>query len=142
MGCESGTLEDLVVSLMLNYLSTFRGKKILVTGHTGFKGTWLSRTLVLAGAEVHGFALTPELGSIYSRIEGLGMQSSTILDIRNRIDVNKYFLENKFDGIFHLAAQPLVLKSYDEPIETFETNVMGTAHLLNSIMTNDSAQWV
>jgi CDP-glucose 4,6-dehydratase len=127
---------------MLDQLSVFRGKKILVTGHTGFKGTWLSRTLVLAGAEVHGIALLPELGSIYSRINDLGIQSSTILDIRNRIDVNQFFLDNKFDGIFHLAAQPLVLRSYEEPIETFETNVMGTAHLLDSIIMNGSAQWV
>lgn len=142
MGCESGALENLVAPTMLNQLSAFQGKKILVTGHTGFKGTWLSRALVLAGAEVHGFALTPELGSIYSRIDDLGMHSSTILDIRNRVDVNKYFLINKFDGVFHLAAQPLVLKSYKEPIETFETNVMGTAHLLDSLITNESAHWV
>jgi CDP-glucose 4,6-dehydratase len=127
---------------MLSKLSAFRGKKILVTGHTGFKGTWISRTLVLAGAEVHGLALAPELGSIYSRIADLEIESSTILDIRNRKEVDNYFLSNKFDGVFHLAAQPLVLKSYEEPIETFETNVMGTAHLLDSIINNESAQWV
>ena len=127
---------------MLNQLSDYRGKNILVTGHTGFKGTWLSRALVLAGAEVHGLALNPEFGSIYSRIADLGMQSSTILDIRNRNGVNTYFDKMKFDGVFHLAAQPLVLKSYKEPIETFETNVMGTAHLLDSIITNESAKWV
>lgn len=142
MGCKSGTLENLVVPLMLNQLSAFRGKKILVTGHTGFKGTWLSRTLVLAGAEVHGVALASEIGAIYSRIGDLGMQSSTILDLRNRKEVNTYFLNNKFDGIFHLAAQPLVLKSYEEPIETFETNVMGTAHLLDSIIINGATEWV
>ena len=142
MGCQSGTLENLVALAMLNQLSLFRGKKILVTGHTGFKGTWLSRTLVLAGAEVHGVALTPELGSIYSQITDLGIQSSTILDVRNRKEVNNYFLRNKFDGVFHLAAQPLVLKSYEEPIETFETNVMGTAHLLDSIISNESSKWV
>jgi CDP-glucose 4,6-dehydratase len=127
---------------MLSKLSAFRGKKILVTGHTGFKGTWISRALVLAGAEVHGLALAPELGSIYSRIADLEIQSSTILDIRNRKEVDNYFLSNKFDGVFHLAAQPLVLKSYEEPIETFETNVMGTAHLLDSIINNVSAGWV
>jgi CDP-glucose 4,6-dehydratase len=127
---------------MLSKLSAFRGKKILVTGHTGFKGTWISRTLVLAGAEVHGLALAPELGSIYSRIADLEIRSSTMLDIRNRKEVDNYFLSNKFDGVFHLAAQPLVLKSYEEPIETFETNVMGTAHLLNSIIDHESAEWV
>lgn len=127
---------------MLNQISAFRGKKILVTGHTGFKGTWLSRTLVHAGAEVHGLALAPEPGSIYSRIKDLGIDSSTLLDIRKRGEVNNYFEGKKFDGIFHLAAQPLVLKSYEEPIETFETNVMGTAHLLDSIIINECTEWV
>jgi CDP-glucose 4,6-dehydratase len=98
--------------------------------------------LVLAGAEVHGLALAPELGSIYSQISDLEIRSSAILDIRNRKEVDKYFLKNKFDGVFHLAAQPLVLKSYEQPIETFETNVMGAAHLLDSIINYESAQWV
>ena len=127
---------------MLANLSAFSGKKILVTGHTGFKGTWLSRTLVLAGAEVYGIALEPEVGSIFSRIKDLGIQNSTVLDLRDRNGVNKYFQNEKFDGVFHLAAQPLVLKSYQEPVETFETNVMGTAHLLDSIITNEAAGWV
>ena len=127
---------------MFHQLTEFRGKKILVTGHTGFKGTWLSRTLVLAGAEVHGLALAPIAGSIYSRINDLGMRSSTELDIRNPYAINEYFVGNKFDGIFHLAAQPLVLKSYEKPIETFQTNVMGTANLLDSIINNESAHWV
>ncbi len=135
-------MEDLVTLAMLNQLSDFKGKKILVTGHTGFKGTWLSRTLVLAGAEVHGLALSPELGSVFSRISDLGIKSSTILDIRNRKELQTYFIDKKFDGIFHLAAQPLVLKSYEEPVETFETNVMGTAHLLDSIIKNESSKWV
>ena len=127
---------------MLNQLSDFRGKRFLITGHTGFKGTWLSRTLVLAGAEVHGLALAPEPGSLYSQIDDLGLKSSTILDIRNRKDVNSYFKNHRFEGVFHLAAQPLVLKSFEEPIETFETNVMGAAHLLDSIITYKSAEWV
>lgn len=127
---------------MLNQLSDFQDKRFLVTGHTGFKGTWLSRTLVLAGAQVHGLSLAPEQGSLYAQINDLGLKSSTILDIRNRNHVNSYFKNKKFDGVFHLAAQPLVLKSFEEPIETFETNVMGTAHLLDSIISNESAQWV
>jgi CDP-glucose 4,6-dehydratase len=142
MGCESSALEKLVTSAMLERLSAFKGKRILITGHTGFKGTWLSRTLVLAGAEVFGIALAPEVGSIFSRLNDLGIQNSTILDIRDRNEVNKYFQDKKFDGVFHLAAQPLVLKSYDEPVETFETNVMGTAHLLDSIITNEAAEWI
>jgi CDP-glucose 4,6-dehydratase len=127
---------------MLERLSAFKGKRILITGHTGFKGTWLSRTLVLAGAEVYGIALKPEVGSIFSRINNLGIQNSTILDLRDRNGVNKYFQEKKFDGAFHLAAQPLVLKSYEEPVETFETNVIGTANILNSILQHDASKWV
>ena len=142
MGYESGTLEELVIPTMLKRLSAFKGKRILVTGHTGFKGTWLSRTLVLAGAEVYGFALPPELGSIYSRMNDLGIRNSTFLDLRDRNEINNFFQDKQFDGIFHLAAQPLVLKSYEEPVETFETNVMGTAHLLDSIITNEAADWV
>jgi len=127
---------------MLKKLSAFNSKRILVTGHTGFKGTWLSRTLVLAGAEVYGLALEPDEGSVYSRIKDLGIQNSTILDLRDRNKVNNYFQDKKFDGVFHLAAQPLVLKSYEVPIETFETNVMGTAHLLDALVTNQAAEWV
>jgi len=130
------------MTYMLNQLSDFQGKRFLVTGHTGFKGTWLSRTLVLAGAEVHGLALAPEPGSLYSQINDLGLKSTTTLDIRNRKDVDSYFKNKGFDGVFHLAAQPLVLKSFEEPVETFETNVMGTAHLLDSIISHKTAKWV
>jgi CDP-glucose 4,6-dehydratase len=135
-------MENLVRTTMLNNLLEFQGKKILVTGHTGFKGTWLSRTLVLAGAEVHGIALAAENSSLYSRISDLGIHSSTLLDIRNRSAVEDYFNGMTFDGVFHLAAQPLVLKSYEQPVETFETNVMGTVHLLNSIIKNSASNWV
>lgn len=134
-----GKIGSLVV---LEDLSGYLGKKILVTGHTGFKGSWLSRTLTLAGAEVHGIALAPEAGSLYSRMGELGMGSSTILDIRDRIGVKSYFMNKKFDGVFHLAAQPLVLKSYKEPIETFETNVLGTAHVLDSVIKCMAAPWI
>jgi CDP-glucose 4,6-dehydratase len=127
---------------MLDSLSVYKGKKILVTGHTGFKGTWLTRVLALAGAEVSGLALAPETGSLFSRIENLGMGDSTILDIRNRENVENYFKANKFDGVFHLAAQPLVLKSYQEPVETFYTNVMGTVHILDSITNSMASNWV
>ena len=80
---------------MLENLSAFKGKKILITGHTGFKGTWLSRTLALAGAEVYGIALEPGAGTIYSRIKDLGIQNSTILDLRDRNGVNNYFQDKK-----------------------------------------------
>lgn len=127
---------------MLNSLKEFSGKKILVTGHTGFKGTWLSRILKLAGAEVFGLALSPEKDSLFARISDLGLVESSLIDIRNRAGIEEYFKNHKFEGVFHLAAQPLVIKSYREPLETFDTNVMGTAHILNSVVENNSAKWI
>ncbi len=123
-------------------LSEYSEKKILITGHTGFKGAWLARILVFAGAHVYGLALEPEANSLFSKIENLGIEESSILDIRNTNEVEKYFFSHKFDGVFHLAAQPLVIRSYKEPVETFATNVMGTANVLNSILNNSSANWV
>ena len=127
---------------MDNFFSSYAGKKILITGHTGFKGTWLSRILILAGAKVYGLALEAEKNSLYSKIEKLGLEASTILDIRNSQSIDNYFKEYKFDGIFHLAAQPLVRRSYKEPVQTFETNVMGTVNILNAVLSNNSATWI
>ena len=109
---------------MSSFLKDYKGKSILITGHTGFKGAWLARILVLAGADVYGLALEAEVGSLFSTIDDLGMKESTVLDIRDRVSVENYLKSHRFDGIFHLAAQPLVRHSYKEPIETFETNVM------------------
>lgn len=127
---------------MSNFLKDYSGKKILITGHTGFKGAWLARILVLAGAEVYGLALAAENNSLFDVAGDLALKESAIIDIRNRTEIEKYFGTHKFDGIFHLAAQPLVLRSYKEPIETFDTNVMGTANVLNAVVTNKSTQWV
>ena len=127
---------------MSNFLKDYSGKKILVTGHTGFKGAWLSRILVLAGAEVYGLALAADANSLFDVAGDLGFKESTILDIRDRNAVEKYFTAHRFDGIFHMAAQPLVRRSYKEPIETFDTNVMGTAHVLNAAVSNSATRWV
>ena len=127
---------------MDTFFSSYAGKKILITGHTGFKGTWLSRILVLAGAKVYGLSLEAEKNSLFSKIENLELEMSTILDIRNSKSIDNYFKEHKFDGIFHLAAQPLVRRSYKEPVQTFETNVMGTVNVLNAVLSNNSATWV
>jgi len=127
---------------MSNFLKDYSGKKILVTGHSGFKGAWLSRILVLAGAEVYGLALAADANSLFDVAGDLGFKESTILDIRDRNAVEKYFTTHRFDGIFHLAAQPLVRRSYKEPIETFDTNVMGTAHVLNAAVSNSATHWV
>ena len=124
------------------FLDEYLGKKILVTGHTGFKGTWLSRILVLAGARVYGLSLQAEKNSLFSEIDNLGLEENSIIDLRDFNDLYSYFVKHKFDGIFHLAAQPLVIESYRKPIETFQTNVMGTAHLLQAVLKNNSSNWV
>ena len=127
---------------MSSNLSLYKKKKFLITGHTGFKGAWLSRILVLAGAEVYGLALTAEPNSLFAQISKIGIEDSAIIDIRNRAEIDAYFKEHRFEGVFHLAAQPLVIRSYKEPIETFETNVLGTANVLNSILQHESSKWV
>ena len=123
-------------------LDFYKNQKILVTGHTGFKGAWLSRILVNAGAEVHGISLAAEPDSIFKKTGNFGLKSNLDLDIRNRDLLNSFISQHKFAGVFHLAAQPLVRRSYVEPVETFHTNVMGTVHLLDALLRNNATPWV
>lgn len=112
----------------------YRGKKVFVTGHTGFKGGWLVAILNHFGAEIKGYALSPENNyGIYSVIDGDSMCSSTIENIKNKECLEKEILDFEPDFIFHLAAQPLVRASYLNPSETFDVNVMGTSYLLEAI---------
>ncbi|MCL0037606.1 CDP-glucose 4,6-dehydratase [Thermodesulfovibrionales bacterium] len=106
----------------------YRSKKVLVTGHTGFKGSWLSLWLIKLGAEVIGYALEPLTKPSHFELLNLDMVS-IIGDIRDRDKLNTILKRYKPDIIFHLAAQPLVRYSYTNPVETFETNVMGTINL-------------
>lgn len=110
------------------------GATVLVTGHTGFKGGWLSLWLKRLDARVVGFSLRPAHGEhgIYAAASvGRGM-TSIIGDVRDPAAVERVFRRYSPSHVFHLAAQPLVLRSYREPIETFATNVLGTAHVLES----------
>lgn len=112
----------------------FTGKKVFVTGHTGFKGSWLSAMLHLMGAEVYGYALAPEHeGGLYDFLPASTFNGEEIADIRNSKRLMQKMLEFNPDFIFHLAAQPLVLRSYREPAYTFEVNVMGTVHVLEAL---------
>lgn len=116
-------------------LGCYRGRSVFVTGHTGFKGSWLCEWLLSLGAEVHGFALEPPTEpSIFDQL-GLARRiaSHTIGDIRDRATLAKAVADADPDFVFHLAAQPLVRLSYREPVETFDTNVMGTVNLLEAI---------
>lgn len=117
-------------------LSFYKGKKILVTGHTGFKGTWLCRILVNAGASVTGYSLeSPTIPSLYN-MAGLDKVKSIIGDIRDLEHLRKVFEESQPEIVFHLAAQPIVRDSYKDPVYTYETNVMGTVNIMECIRIN------
>jgi CDP-glucose 4,6-dehydratase len=114
---------------------SFKGKKVFLTGHTGFKGTWLTIWLQMMGAEVKGYALKPEKESLFNQVKTQLKIDSVIADIRNRNRIEKEILDFQPDFIFHLAAQPLVRLSYQIPMETFDVNVTGTMNVLNGIRT-------
>ncbi|MDD6655897.1 MAG: CDP-glucose 4,6-dehydratase [Lachnospiraceae bacterium] len=115
-------------------MSFYKGKKVLVTGHTGFKGTWLCRILVNAGAEVTGYSLEAPTNPNLFSIAGLeGKMNSVIGDIRDYDHLYSIFEEIQPEIVFHLAAQPIVRDSYKAPRYTYETNVMGTVNLLECI---------
>lgn len=112
----------------------YQHKKVFITGHTGFKGAWLTQWLHLLGAKVKGYALSPNTSDdIFIQIQGEKLCQSVIGDIRDKERLKKEILDFQPDFIFHLAAQPLVKYSYEYPIDTFNTNVMGTINLLDAI---------
>lgn len=119
----------------------YRGKKVLITGHTGFKGSWLSIWLHELGAEVVGLALNPATERDNFVLTGIG---DKITDLRGDICdgelVKKIFGEYQPEIVFHLAAQPLVRDSYEIPVETYETNVMGTIHVMEAIRITKSVK--
>ena len=112
----------------------YRNKKVLITGHTGFKGSWLTHWLLLLEAKVYGYALeAPTSPSLYEQLGNDRKIESDINDIRDFKSIKKFIGEVKPDIIFHLAAQSLVRESYENPLETLETNVTGTANLLEAV---------
>ena len=111
----------------------WNNKKVLITGHTGFKGSWLATWLLNMGAEVVGYALEPVEGSLYNELNNQNKIKQVFDDIRNAKSVNSFILEQEPDIIFHLASQPLVIEGYHQPVYTWETNVMGTIHVLEAV---------
>ena len=119
----------------------WKGKKVFLTGHTGFKGSWLSLWLAAMGAKVTGYALAPNTApNIFDvlAIDSL-IEKSHIADIRDLATLQKAMSEAKPDVVIHMAAQPLVRYSYANPVETYATNVMGTVHVLESTRAIDAA---
>lgn len=111
----------------------WKGKRVFITGHTGFKGSWMTFWLNKMGANIAGFALAPDKSpNLFDLLNLKDCCESHIEDIRNSNAIKKRILDFKPDIIFHLAAQPIVIRSYEEPIYTWETNVMGTIHLLEA----------
>lgn len=124
-------------------LSFYKGKKVFITGHTGFKGSWLTKILVAAGAEVTGYSLEPPTNpNLFSLIGVEDKINSVIGDIRDFDSLKKAFADCQPEIVFHLAAQPIVITSYEQPRYTYETNVMGTVNILECVRLSDTVKSV
>ena len=120
---------------MSDFTTTFTGKRVFLTGHTGFKGSWLALWLTQLGAKVHGYALPPPTepsNFALARVADV-LASHTLADIRDAQTLTTALRSAQPDVIIHMAAQPLVRLSYEQPRETFDVNVMGTACLLDAV---------
>lgn len=119
--------------------SFYQGRRVLVTGSSGFKGSWLCRMLQLLGAEVYGYALEPSTTPSLWDIASLGEKTPhAMADVRDLDALSKVFVEFRPQAVLHLAAQPLVIDGYERPRYTYETNVMGTVNVLECVRTCDA----
>lgn len=133
MGEQSSTMEEMVMDL-----SFWQGKRVFLTGHTGFKGSWMSRILTNAGAELTGYSLdAPTEPNLFSLIEVGHRMNSVLGDIRDRETLMNAFRAARPEIVIHMAAQPIVRDSYRNPAYTYETNVMGTVNILECVRLSD-----
>ena len=115
-------------------LTFYNGKKVLLTGHTGFKGSWMSCLLLSLGAEVTGFSLEPPTSpSLFELCDLKNRMNSVIGDIRDLELLQKVFQETQPEIVIHMAAQPIVRESYKNPVYTYDVNVMGTVNVLECV---------
>lgn len=136
MGFWKGTVESMVEGLEF-----YKGKRVLITGHTGFKGSWLSRILIKAEAEVVGYSLKKIASPNLYDICRLGQQMVSLEgDIRDLTTLQAVFCRYNPEIVFHLAAQPIVKASYENPVYTYETNVMGTVNVCECVRNSDSVR--
>ncbi|WP_242674953.1 CDP-glucose 4,6-dehydratase [Niastella populi] len=132
MAKQSGKMENLEIGQQLS--TYYKNKKVFVTGHTGFKGSWLTATLHSLGAVVKGYALAPDYeNGLYDLLQPYKTGESVIADIRDKQKLVAEISAFQPDYLFHLAAQPLVKRSYEIPAETFDVNVTGTANVLEAV---------
>lgn len=125
------------------FFSFYKNKRVLITGHTGFKGTWLTKILLRFGAQVTGYALEPPGQPNLFELSGIREDESfrhVTGDVRDLSGLQKAFLESRPEIVFHLAAQPIVRESYQDPVGTYSTNVMGTVNVLECIRTTRNAE--
>ena len=126
-----------------NLKKFYNKKKIFITGHTGFKGTWLCIILNYLNSNIYGYSLSPEKNSLFNKSKIIkNLSSNTYADINNISELKKKIRLSKPEIIFHLAAQPLVIDSYKEPLKTFNTNIMGTGNLLECLRNTKSVKSV
>ncbi len=118
----------------------YKGKKVFITGHTGFKGSWMCQMLLEAGASVYGYALEPESGGLFELAELAKEVDSAYGDIRDLEALQKTFERVKPEIVIHMAAQPLVRVSYENPVYTYDVNVMGTVNALECVRRTDSVR--
>jgi CDP-glucose 4,6-dehydratase len=114
-------------------MNFYEGKRVFITGHTGFKGSYLAKMLSMLGANVTGYALAPEEESVFNILKIENEITSHIGDVRDFDSLYEAYKKAQPEIVFHLAAQPLVIESYKKPLYTYETNVMGTANLMECV---------
>ena len=128
----------------MDLMSFYKDKRVFITGHTGFKGSWMCKVLEVAGAKITGYSLkAPTDPSLFEIAEiEKGMEKSIIADIRDLDTLKKAMLEAKPEIVIHMAAQPIVRESYKDPVFTYETNVMGTVNILEAVRSCSSVKSV
>ncbi len=138
MGERTGSLEKVVIMMDLNF---YNGKTVLVTGHTGFKGSWMCKVLAMYGADVVGYSLNPPTDPSLFEAAGIGAGITSVIgDIRDLKKLSGTMQAYRPEIVIHMAAQPIVRESYTDPVYTYETNVMGTVNVCESIRQCDSVK--